>query len=398
MSTIFGMIGSGDWSADQEPTDYRSKAFELFGGAPNPFTAILSKLPTGIVTDATFNVFEERLPVMNFTTTGTIASGTAQIDLSGTTPAKGLKLGDMLRDTRTGEVLLVDVAPVSTWTYVHCVRGVGQVAAAQINAGDILEWAGSAYEEGSAAPDAVSKTPDVATNYIQTFKDTCEMTGQALATLIRPDGKPWNREKRKALERHMIKLERAFMFSAKDKLTGSGGQNLYTTGGLLDLVTTNVTDFSSTGVNMDGLEDAFEQLFKYGSKTKMAFIGNKALTILNRVVRNNSQFYFMASQPIPAKQTYGLRVFNFVTPHGELGLIPHPLLNESATYNSWAFIVDPKFAEYVTMPGRDTDYTEKDMRVDLIDKVKGLYQTDAGLRLALEETHGIFKNMLQYVA
>ncbi len=72
MSTIFGMIGSGDWSADQEPTDYRSKAFELFGGTPNPFTAILSKLPTGIVTDATFNVFEERLPVMNFTTTGAI--------------------------------------------------------------------------------------------------------------------------------------------------------------------------------------------------------------------------------------------------------------------------------------------------------------------------------------
>ena len=147
----------------------------------------------------------------------------------------------------------------------------------------------------------------------------------------------------------MIKLERAFIFGKKDSITGGGGQLITFTAGLNSLITTNVTDFSSGGVSMDGLENAFETLFKYGTKEKIGFCGNKALTILNRVVRNNSQFYFMASAPVEKKQTFGLRVFRFVGPHGELGLVPHPLLNESATYNSFVYIVDPKYAEYVFM-------------------------------------------------
>ena len=404
MSAIFGMRGTGDWATpDERPKNYREKAFQLFPDSPNPFTAILSKLPSSSVDDPEFKIFEDRLPHMTWAVTGVIDAAEETIDLdevlprTDASPAKGLKKGDLLKNTRTGELMMINAEPVTDWDAVECTRGVGDVAAANTADHDVLEWAGSAYEEGSGAPEAVSLAPTVVTNYIQTFKDTCEMTGQAIETLIRPD-RPWPREKKKCLERHMIQIERAFFHSAKDEISGAGGRKIRFTGGLDDLVDTCVTDFSATGVSMDGLEDAFETLFKYGSKSKIAFVGNKALTILNRVVRNNSQFYFMASQAIDKKQTFGLRVFNFVCPHGELGLIPHPLLNESATYNSWAYIVDPKYAEYVYFRNRDTKYTEKDLRQDLIDKVKGQYMTDAGLRLALEECHGTFKNMTAYTA
>jgi hypothetical protein len=121
-STVFGMRGTGDWATpDERPKSYREMAFKLWPDAPSVLTYIMSKLSTRTVTDPEYKIFEWRLPDMAFTVAGEVADGTTSIvfDAPGSTPAKGLKAGDMLRDETSGEVVRILSDPVSPYTHNH---------------------------------------------------------------------------------------------------------------------------------------------------------------------------------------------------------------------------------------------------------------------------------------
>ena len=394
---VLGMRGVGDWSTNTErPLNYRQAAFKLFPDSPAPFTFFLSKLPSSTVDDSTFRIFEWRLPEMAFTINGEVAiDATTLIFDSPTTPTKNLKEGDLLRDETSGEIVRVSQTPVSPFLNATCERYIGSSnTGAVIADNSILRWVGSSYEDGSRSPTAVSRNHDVVTNYTQIFKDTAKMTGTAKATRFRPQ-KSDTQLQGEALERHMQKLELAFLYGIKSQGTGAGGEEIRTTGGLKTTVTTNVTDFSSTGVSLDTFEDALRDVFKYGSKSKLGIAGNQALNIMNRLASRNSLTQY-DSEILDKKNTFGLHIVKFVTPFGNLNLMPHPLMTESDAYTQDMFIVDPKNVEYVSLRGRDTDWHPKAQIADE-DAWKGFYQTEAGLRLGLEETHGIMTGLNAYV-
>jgi hypothetical protein len=372
-------------------------AFKLFPDSPAPFTYILSKLPTRTVDDAEFKIFEWRLPDMAFTINGEVAisATTLTFDAPGSTPAKGLKAGDLLRDETSGEIVRVINDPVSPWLTVSVDRYWGLTNnGAVIADNSIMRWVGSAYEEGSRGPSAVSRNPTVVTNYTQIFKDLVKVTKTAEKTNTRPM-KPWPQLKGEALERIMIKAEYAFLYGIKAETTGPDGEALRTTSGLKSLITTNATDFSG-GVDLDTLEDGLQAVFKYGSKNKLALCGNRALNILNRVASRNSALTYELNN-LPANQTYGLNVTKWRCPFGTLNLVPHPLMTESAAYTKDVFIIDTKYAEMVVMNGRDIDW-EDNIQLPDEDARKGQYIGEIGMSLALEEVHGHWYGLNAYVA
>jgi len=400
MAAIFGMRGTGTWdSPDYRPKNYRETAFKLFPDSPAPFTYMLSKLPSRTTDDPEYKIFEWRLPDMAFTVNGQVAASatTIVLDAPGSTPAKGLKAGDMLRveSGSNNEVVRVIADPISPYTSVVVERYWGSTNPAGTIADDaILRWVGSAYEEGSRGPTALSRTPAVVTNYTQIFKDAVKVTKTAEHTRTRPF-KPWAQLKGECLERIMIKCEYAALYGVKAETTGPDGEPLRTTAGLKSLITTNVVDFSS-GVDLDTFEDAMESVFKYGSKTKLALCGNRALNILNRMVSRNSMLTYQLKE-VDSKQSYGLQVTKLISPFGTLGLVTHPLMTESAAYTKDVFIVDMKYVEQVIMAGGDIDW---DDNVQLPDEHarKGQYVGELGLSLALEEVHGYWYGLNAYAA
>jgi hypothetical protein len=394
------MRGSGTWSTpDERPKNYRQTAFKLIPESPTPLVYITSKMPSRTTDDAEYKIFEWRLPDMAFTIndSGGVAANDAVLifDAPGSTPTKGLKAGDLLRNETNGEVVRVLIDPVDPYLNVTVTRYWGSTNSGGTMADDsIMRWVGSAYEEGSRGPTAVSRSHTVVSNYTQIFKDLVKVTGTAKGTNTRPQ-KPWAQLKAECLERCMIKLEYAMLYGVKAETTGPDGEALRTTAGLSSLITTNVTDFSA-GVDLDTLEDAMQNIFKYGSKRKLCLAGNRAINIINRVVNRNTMATWELGK-VPKEQTYGLNVTELTSPFGVLYIVPHPLMTESAAYTKNAFILDTKYLEIVKFNGRDVKW-EDNIQLPDEDAQKGMYWGELGLSLALEEVHGYWTGLNAYVA
>ena len=408
--TIYGMQGTGDWETpDNRPKDYRQLAFKLFPDSPTPFTFILSKLGQRVVRDPEFKFFEWRLPKQTWIVETEVAFSAAKgdvdtVELKTTTedsgeptdPARYLKIGDLLINETTGieYVRVVGITDDDTITVSRYWGDTATAGTTVIAADAVLRWAGSAYEEGSSAPTAITRKPTTVTNYTQISKDAAEVTGTALSTEFRPFSAVWAQEKAQALERHMMKLEWMLLHGVKDEVTGSGGKPLRSAGGFRQFVSDAgyETDMSGT-LTIEKLENGCMAAFKYGSKNKLAFMGNHALNIINRVIRENTQFQFRAD--VPKNKTYNLDVQVLRTPFGTLNIMAHPLLTESDVFTKDVYIIDTKYANYVKLRNRDTKWLERKQMDDddLTDSTLGQWQTEGSLELALPETHAVWKNL-----
>lgn len=447
-TTWFGMEGTGNWShPDYRPKNYRQAAFELFPDSPAPFTYILSKLPTSSVDDPEFKLFEWRLPKQTCIVQTELDAGTAQLEVDtvelfqsgdgaayadeGTEPARAFKPGDILRvedisdclygsaasktnnptDTTnvTGPELIVvktitDDDTITAYRYWGGTNIDGPASSTPVYgtilSGAVLRWAGSVYQEGSQAPQSLTKRASVVTNYCGIYKDTVKITGTAEQMKTRPQ-KPWPQFKGECLERHMMKLEWSMLngvpeetYSIATSTYDTTGDTAYsrTTGGFRYWVEQAQGSVSFGGaVDIDSVEDEMEVSFTYGSKEKLGVIGYRALNVLNKMVRNNSTWNWNA-EALPKSQTYGLEVFQLRSPFGMLNLVPHKLLAESSVQTQDVLIIDTKYVEYVHMSSRDTKWKDNVQLPDE-DARKGYFQTECGLRMALPEVHSVWTGL-----
>ena len=411
---IFGMSGTTDWdSPDFRPLSYREAAFKLVPESPSPFTFILSKLPSSTVTDPVFKIFEERLPVQAAKVEADVAPEATQYAISTINfqatadvpePAYAFKVGDLLKveGDNAGVVgsprEVVRIETIESGTQITAMRywGAGAQTNLPIMASTIMRWVGSAYPEGDTAPRALSKRSKVVTNFTEIFKDTAGLSGTASATTFRPEKKQWPVLKMDALERHMIKLEEAFLHGVADEVPVQNARGeiemARTTAGVRTIVMEAgyYHDFQGA-LTIDVLEDRMQRVFTYGSKEKLGLTGYGALNYLNKLVRANTNWNWNA-EAIPKKQTFGLDVFKIRSPFGTLNLVPHPLMAESEQYTNELYIVDMKYAEYVSLSGRDTKWKDNAAYNDE-DAKRGFFLTEAGLRLALPECHEVWLNM-----
>ena len=387
-TTHLGMQGSGDWSDPAlRPLNYRKSAFKLFPDSPTPFQKFLSMIKTSSVDDPEFRIFEWRLPTMSTLCTAIEPNAETSIAVTATT-GTSFKAGDLVINETTGEIMMITDTAANALTVTRA-WGVGDGGIATA-VGDVLRWVGDAYAEGSDVPSAISRRPSVIKNFTQIFKDVADVTGTAEKTNTRPM-KPWPQLKAEALERLMIKMESAFLWGIQNETTdATSGKPWRTTGGFYKFVSAANTPDDMSSLTIDKLENAMQAAFTYGSKNKILMIGYTALNYLNKVVRANTQFNFNA--PLDKKQTYGLNIRELECPFGTLSIMPHPLMAESALYTTQAYVIDPKYVEYVYLRGRDVDFHDE-AQGNGEDSRKGYWMAEAGLRLALPETHAIWTGM-----
>jgi len=394
MATYAGMFGSGDWDTPQNrPKNYLEKDYKLFPDSPGVFLMFLQKLPSRTVDDYEFNLYETRLPDMAFTVNGQVAAAATSIvfDAPGSTPALGLKQGDMLKDETSGEVVFVALDPVPPFTTATVIRYWGSTNnGLTIADNSVLRWVRSAYGEGSRSPKAIQRGTSTVTNYTQIFKDSAEVSNRSMNVRSRPH-KSWPWAKADAMERHKIKIASALYHGVKDSTTDADGNIVTTTGGLDSLVTTNVWD-ASGGVSLDDLEDNLEQAFEYGSNLKAGFCGQRAFNIINRVVNRTSMATWSLEKAAERKLTYGFVIRRLYHPSGILDLWVDPLLTRSAKWRKSVYIIDPKNIDYVKLKNGETDFKDNVQENDQ-EARKGYWITDAGLGVALEETHAIWEGL-----
>jgi len=379
MPAFLGLQGTGKFTADERPKNWREMILLLFPNGEAPLTALLSKLRSQGTDDPEYNWWEKRLPLQRMQVTGAQTNVDTAIEV--VSGAKDAVLGTILRNERTGEHVLVTADPAVD-TALTVQRGFGTVAAAAMNDLDYMTVVGNAHAEGSSIPTAKTYSPTKLNNFTQIFRMPLSMTRTARKTRLRWDNTgPYRESKREALSLHSIEMEKAFIFGQKIEITGANGQPERTTGGILSFLTSNVGgNFNVAGdISEDELDALMEEVFRYGSTEKLALCGSTFARALTTLGKRNATINL-----VPTDQSYGLKVVEYVSAFGTLMIKMHPLFNQHPEWRKNALVLDVDNLVYRYID--DTMFVRNRQNPG-DDLSKDEFLTECGLEVHMQETH-----------
>ena len=253
--------------------------------------------------------------------------------------------------------------------------------------------AGFAAAEGGNSPTAISFDATVSNNYCQIFRTAFQVSNTLQSTYLRT-GDKMDEAMTKALKLHMSDIERAMFFGIKHEEAGSSASPTRFTGGLLNGLT-NVTDITTDYATYGGssagqmTEAGFDSLlissvFKYGSKQKIAFVGETVANSLQQIGKDRWK-------PTTYEGAYGINLTQYQTFAGDLMVHLHPQFRQVPNMKNAMIIVDFPYLSYRYLEGRDTTLLENRQAADA-DSIKSEYLTECGLELLQDKVHSYIKN------
>ena len=397
MAAIQGLRGTGEFSTDFRPKNYR-ELFTLLEPQGNaPLNALLAMGSSESTDDPEFKNFRDELPDRKLKVNGAVAStSTTTITIDASDDNKYAINGAIVINSETGEVM--HCTADTTGTTLTVTRNVGGTSH-QIADNAELFVAGFAAQEGAGAPTAISFDAVVANNFCQIFRTAFSVTNTLNSTYLRT-GDKMDEAMTKALKLHMSDIERAMFFGVKHEANGSTAQPTRYTGGLINSLTNVVdinTDYASYGGTGAGqmTEEGFDNLlistiFKYGSSQKIAFVGENVANQLQQIGKDRWQ-------PTAVDGTYGVMLTRYQSFAGDLMVHLHPQFRQIPGMKNAMVIVDFPYLSYRYLEGRDTQLLENRQSPDL-DAQLHEYLTECGLELIQDKVHAYIKNWVTRTA
>lgn len=397
MAAILGLRGSGNFTSDERPKNWREMLLYLFPNGQAPLTAFLGLLKSEGTDDPEFNWWEKRLPNQRQKVNG--ALGAADTTWTVDSGAKDCVFGTIILVESTGELVRVSSDPTSD-TELEVERSWGAVAGTSIADNAFLTIVGNVNEEGALPPTSKSYSPTKNNNYDEIFRTSLYLTRTGRKTSLRWDRKgPYREAKREALSLHSIEMEKAYIWGEPVETTGPKGLPMRMTGGVLNFLSTNTGDQSAgdAGVNFgtyasgvglldeDTLDKMLESVFRFGANEKLVLCGSTFMRALTTLGKRNG-FLEMT----PKDTTYGMKIVEYTCPFGSLYLKLHPLFNQHPVWRQNALILDTD--NLISRPFDDTMFV-KNRQSPGEDAVKDEYLTENGLEVHLEETHAYIQGV-----
>ena len=417
--------------ADRRLFDFSDRVADL---APeeSPFFVYLSKVGKVPVTDSTFRFLEDRTKISitdrTFTTSsnlGAIAEDTTDTMTVSSSPwlIKGMVV--MVSSTVSGmgegtNAATCVITGVNSATEIE-VRWLREnsTSAVSIDGSSTAvncQVIGTAYAEGSGAPDVWSQELDNDYGYTQIFKTACEMSNTARATVYKGYADEWSRIWNLKLREHKIDIERTMLFGQRAQVGGTNYSegvvgHIIAEGGTPTVDTTQLSysqgkayhkSIAAGSMTYDNFLSDLEVVFdpaRGGSSSKLALCSLPVISLFNKIgadgfidasiggISNGSNRYNFDR----AQGAFGHKVMKVETIHGDLSLVKEPLFRGlSSTFMA---LVDLDHVSYRPLVGngvnRDThiitnvQQADEDLRKDMI-------LTEAGLEITLPETHALF--------
>ena len=276
---------------------------------------------------------------------------------------------------------------------------------------------GTAYAEGSGAPDVWSQELDNDYGYTQIFKTACEMTNTARATVFRGYSDEWQRIWNLKLREHKVDIERAMLFGQRY----SGGGIQYTEGIVgsimangqsqtaADATAVSYTEgqaylktIAAGSLTYDVLLKDLEVIFdpaRGGNSSKLALASLPVISFFNKLgdsasfvgdtfvgaTTQSSRYNFDKSNG-----SFGHKIMKIETVHGDISLVREPLFRGLSS--QFLCLVDLDNVSYRPLVGngvnRDTSITTNVQQADE-DLRKDLILTEAGLEVTVPEVHAL---------
>ncbi|HET7559513.1 MAG TPA: DUF5309 family protein [Limnochordia bacterium] len=346
-----------------------------------PLSTILKKLKKMVASDPKFEWFEHdtnpRTDAIN-NGSGYNSSATSLV----VDNADRFTVNDIVMIVRTQEHVRVTAIDTGTNT-LTVVRGYGETAAAAIVDNDDLLILGGAYGENAGAANQNLINPTTQYNLLEITRTAWSTSGSAMQTSFYTGDQRQNRRREK-LKEHMVDIERKLLFGERKAASGTAPA---TTRGLLKYITTNVYAAGGTLTQSEFDQSFLEPAMQYSSDAPAYGDAQKWLFCSPRLLSVLAGFAQTSVRIAPKDSAFGVAYRQYVSPHGVINLVGHPLLT-TATVNGYGFLLDLGSVEYRYLKGRDVLYRPNIVQ-DGTDGVTDEYLTECGLKLANEQQHGV---------
>jgi len=344
MST--GTIGSNVLTKEQVARSFSGMIARFMPMGDAPLFALTSMMKTETALQFQHGYFSKSMIFPSVKLSAQAAAGDNVISVESTT---NIVPGMLLMPEGTTAVERLLVLAVLGATQLQVQRGVGNTAAAQINNATLLIQIGSAHEEASTRPLAVSINTVLETNFTHIFRNTWAVSGTAAQTkMIAGEGNVAE-NKMDCAALHAADIEKGIFWSQK-YLGMKNNQLFHTMDGILSIITqrapTNITTLGAT-TNFMQLETAIDPVFDVrtdqmvGNERTM-FVGGASRRVLNNIFRLNATYNIQEGTT-----SYGLQFSRFKLTRGSVVMIEHPLFNaygRTSVFAKMAVVVDlPSF-------------------------------------------------------
>lgn len=385
---IAGLRGTGQFSVDFRPTNYRELFTLLEPNGTAPLNALLSMANSEETDDPKFNHFRDELPNRVLTVgTGGATNSATTLPINASDDEAFVVKGTTLYNVRTGELVRATANLDKGAHTVAVTRGIGASGVAML-AGDVLVISGFADQEGGSAPDPVAFDPTTDYNYTQIFKTAVSLSDTLKNTYLRTGSKEQELVT-KALKLHMSDIERAMFFGKRAIENENTATPTRHTGGLFSFIN-NVVDAATAGATAGKFTEKefdralIENIFAYGGKEKVAFCGARVISNLMEIGKNRWQ-------PTQVSGSYGVSMTRYSTFAGDLMVHLHPMFRQIPGLENSMIILDLPHVTYKSMKGRDTQL-KRNVQAPDADASKHYYMTECGLELTQAKVHSVIKN------
>lgn len=312
----------------------------------------------------------------------TAAAAVTSIDVTGAgaSPAHIFTVGDVVRNSRTGENFLVTA--ITDANTIAVTESYGATAAAGVNAGDGLFIVGNVNAENSSARNVNTTRASAQTNFTQIFKTSIAVSGtEKAANLYGGKDLPYQRAK-KGTE-HALDIERAFWFGQKNSDTSTHIRRA--TGGIDEFITGGNSFVQNQGgpLTAPDMNSFLREGFTYGNSTKMLFAGGIVLQAISEMSRG--QLLTKVGDT-----TYGVRISEWQTPFGIVNIVHNPLFVED--FAGSAYLLDLEEFRYRHMEGRDTQL-QTNIQAPDVDGEIDQYISEVGLERKQAPRHAMLKGV-----
>lgn len=282
-----------------------------------------------------------------------------------------------IRNQRTGEVFLVTGVSGNVLTFT---RSWGGTAAAAIADNDYFTILGGTALEGTTAETAWGSKSVTNSNYTEIVRNPFEVTETTRVSDLYGGADLDVMAKVRGIE-HAKFIELKLLFGEKAEVT-SGSTPRRSTGGLHEIITTNVDDYGGV-FSLEELFASAESMFRYGSMTKLLLGAPAVISALSLSAAGRLQ-------TVPSDKTFGIAIDRLLTPHGTFNVVKHNLF-EGNQYAKLAMVVDLDNVGYAYLRDRDTKL-RMNIQANDSDTRKDEYLTEMGFFRAQERTHGKINN------
>jgi hypothetical protein len=298
-----------------------------------------------------------------------------------TNNASYYRVGDVLRETATGEAM--EVTGVSAGV-LGVNRGIGGVPAATGASGDELFIVSNVNVEGASLRTIKTTQLFNLSNFCQIVRTPLGLTGTEAATKLY-GGPDRDRLQAAAGIEHMRDWEHICFFGAKKEDVTTTGAPKRFAGGLVEYISTNIT--GAVGTLTEAAFIAFLRSgFRYGSERKILFASPLVVGAIEGFARNNIK----TSGSDDHADTYGIQMRTYVSGQGVVDIVMERAWNDSTNYRGYAFLLDLDALEFHTL--RDTKLLENRQANDA-DKIEDEYLTEACPVVHNEQKHAILKGV-----